>query len=119
MKRILLYSLYLLVFMSFSALSYGQENTATIRGSVYENKSRQPVLYTNVQLEGTTYGAVTDVNGYFTISKIPPGDYTILVTYIGFDTLRQQVSLKKGDVYTKKFYLNKQPYIFAWSGSEV
>ncbi len=96
--------------MSFSTFSFGQENTATVRGSIYENKSRQPVLYTNVQLEGTSYGAVTDVNGYFTISKIPPGDYTILITYIGFDTLRQKVSLKKGDIYSKKFYLKKGAY---------
>ena len=96
--------------MSFSTFSFGQENTATVRGSIYENKSRQPVLYTNVQLAGTSYGAVTDVNGYFTISKIPPGDYTILITYIGFDTLRQKVSLKKGEIYTKKFYLNKGAY---------
>ena len=96
--------------MSFSTFSFGQENTATVRGSIYENKSRQPVLYTNVQLEGTSYGAVTDVNGYFTISQIPPGNYTILITYIGFDTLRQKVSLKKGDIFSKKFYLNKGAY---------
>ena len=110
MKKNLQYSLYILLFMSFSTFSFGQENTATVRGSIYENKSRQPVLYTNVQLEGTSYGAVTDVNGYFTISKIPPGDYTILITYIGFDTLRQKVSLKKGDIYSKKFYLKKGAY---------
>jgi hypothetical protein len=110
MRKIIQYSLYILVFVSFSTFSFGQENTATVRGSIYENKSRQPVLYTNVQLEGTSYGAVTDVNGYFTISQIPPGNYTILITYIGFDTLRQKVSLKKGDIFSKKFYLNKGAY---------
>ncbi len=111
MKRFLQFSLFLLIFVSISTLSYGQDNTtATVRGSIYENKSRQPVLYTNIQLEGTTYGAVTDVNGYFTISKVPPGSYTILITYIGFDTLRHKVTLRSGDIYTKKFYLIEGAY---------
>jgi len=110
MKIFLRYSLYFVVFLAFSTHAFAQDNTATVRGSVFESKSRQAILFTNVQLEGTSYGAVTDVNGYFTISKVPPGNYTILITYIGFDTLRQKVSLKKGDVYTKKFYLKKGTY---------
>lgn len=110
MKRILQFSLFIWVLIGFSSLSYGQITTATVRGSIYEEKSRQPVLYTNVQLEGTSYGAVTDVNGYFTISKVPPGSYTILITYIGFDTLRQDVTLIKEQIYTKKFFLKEGAY---------
>ena len=101
----------LVALLSVSIYSFGQqEEYATVRGSVYEKKTQQPVLYTNVQLEGTSYGAVTDVNGYFTITKIKPGNYTILITFIGFDTLRQKVSLKKGDIYNKKFNLVKGSY---------
>jgi hypothetical protein len=98
-----------IVLFSLSLGVYAQE-FATVRGSVYEKKSQQPVLYTNVQLEGTSYGDVTDINGYFTISKVPPGDYTILITYIGFDTLRQKVSLKAGEIFNKKFFLVQGAY---------
>ncbi|MGE5425361.1 MAG: hypothetical protein ACM3N9_08340, partial [Syntrophothermus sp.] len=38
----------------------------TIRGFVYEAETGEPVLFTNVYLEGTSYGAATDVNGFFT-----------------------------------------------------
>jgi len=98
------------VFFFLVVNSYGQSKYATVRGSVYEKKTQQPVLYTNVQLEGTSYGAVTDVNGYFTISKVIPGSYTILITYIGFDTLRKKVTLKVGDVFNSKFNLEKGAY---------
>ncbi len=109
MTRLLRFSFTLLLLISGFTF-FAQEQLATVRGSVYTEKGHQPILFTNVQLEGTSYGAVTDVNGYFTISKLPPGKYTILITYIGYDTLRQQVSLKKGQIYTNKFYLKQGAY---------
>jgi len=104
------FPIFIILLLSFASTLFGQEQYATVRGSVYEKKTQQPVLFTNVQLEGTSYGAVTDVNGYFTITKIPPGDYTILITFIGFDTLRKHVSLKAGEINTSKFNLVKGSY---------
>ncbi|HLN52587.1 MAG TPA: TonB-dependent receptor [Lentimicrobium sp.] len=80
---------------------------AVVRGFVYEKETGEPVIFTNVYLYKTTYGAATDVNGYFTISKIPEGTYTLMVTYLGFDTIHEQVTLKKGQVITKKLYMSK------------
>ena len=81
--------------------------TGTIRGFVYEKETGEPILFTNVYLYKTTYGAVTDVNGYFVISKAPTGSYTLMVTSIGFDTLKFPVNIKPDKIITKKFYLNK------------
>jgi hypothetical protein len=69
----------------------------TIKGFVYEKESGEPVIYTNVYLLNTSYGAATDVNGYFAISKIPPGNYTLLVTYLGFDTLKMDASIRANE----------------------
>lgn len=76
-----------------------------IRGFVYDKGTGEPVIFTNVYLHRTSYGAATDVNGYFTISKIPEGNYTLMVSYMGYDTLRQEVTMKKGQVLTLKLYL--------------
>jgi len=78
-----------------------------IRGFVYEKEGGEPALYTNVYLYKTTYGATTDQNGFFTISKIPPGTYTLMVTFIGFDTLRIPLTINKNDLISKKLYLSK------------
>ncbi len=81
--------------------------TGTVRGFVYEKETGEPVLFINVYLYKTTYGAVTDVNGYFVISKAPTGSYTLMVTSIGFDTLKFPINIKPDEIITKKFYLNK------------
>ncbi|MFN7014598.1 MAG: carboxypeptidase-like regulatory domain-containing protein, partial [Bacteroidia bacterium] len=67
----------------------------------------EPVIFTNVVLKGTTYGAATDVNGYYTIIKVPAGDYTISVTYLGYDTLQMPVSVKAGQIVNQKLYIQK------------
>ena len=70
----------------------------TVRGFVYEEETGEPVLFTNVYFSKTTLGAPTDENGYFAITRIPPGDYTLLVTYIGFDSLVIPMTIKAGDL---------------------
>lgn len=82
--------------------------TATIRGFVYSKETGEPVLFTNVYLKGTTLGAATDVNGYYSISKIPAGDYILMVSSIEHDTLATPVTLKAGELLTKKLYLEKR-----------
>lgn len=81
-----------------------------IRGFVYEKESGEPVIFTNVYLYKTTHGAATDVNGYFTISRIPDGNYELMVTYLGYDTLREPVTIKGNTVLTKKLFLEKASY---------
>ncbi len=81
-----------------------------IRGFVYEKETGEPVIFTNVYLHRTSYGAATDVNGYFTISKIPTGNYTLMVTYMGYDTVREPITLAKGQVITKKLFVSKAAF---------
>jgi hypothetical protein len=72
---------------------------------VYEASNGEPVIFCNVYLQGTTYGASTDINGYFSITKVPAGQYMLLVTFLGYDTLRQEIVLKPNDVLNRKFNL--------------
>lgn len=83
------------------------QNTGTIRGFVYDKETGEPVIFTNVVLKGTTYGAATDVNGYYSIIKVPAGDYIISVTYLGYDTLQMPVSVKAGQIVNQKLYIQK------------
>jgi hypothetical protein len=86
---------------------YSFSQNASIRGFIYEKESGEPVIFTNVYLLGTTYGASTDVNGYFTVTQIPAGEYTLIVTYLGFDTIREPVIIKPGQIINKRLYLQK------------
>jgi hypothetical protein len=98
----------LIIIILSSTFSLAQNGT--IRGFIYDKESGEPIIFTNVYLFKTPYGASTDVNGYFTISRIPDGTYSLLVTYLGYDTLREQVLIKDNTVITKKLFLNKASY---------
>jgi hypothetical protein len=92
-----------ILLLSVAALS----QTGTIRGFIYEEKTGEPIIFTNVYLQNTNYGASTDVNGFFMISKIPPGDYTLMVTYLGYDTLMMPVYIEAEDILSKQLYLKE------------
>ena len=94
-----------------SGISFAQSNS--VRGFIYDEDNGEPVIFTNAYLKGTSYGASTDVNGFFAITDIPKGDYIFTITSIGFDTLEMPISLNAGDVFSKKFYVKPSLYQLA------
>lgn len=81
--------------------------TADVRGFVYDKASGEPIIFTNVQLENTKYGASTDINGLYSISQVPPGNYNLICTYVGYDTTRVAISLKAGQVLNQLIYISE------------
>jgi hypothetical protein len=101
MKKLLSISLLLLL----STILFAQ--SGTIRGFVYDKESAEPIIFCNVSLAGTTLGAPTDVNGYFSIANVPAGHYKIIITYLGYDSLQENIHLTAGKILTKKFELSE------------
>lgn len=54
-----------------------------ITGKVIDNSTNEPLIGASVQVEGTSQGVVTDIDGNFTL-EVPAGATRILVSYIGF-----------------------------------
>ncbi len=97
--------------LSFSITAYAQDNN--VKGFVYEKATGEPMMFCNVYLKGTTYGASTDINGFFNITKIPDGDYLILVTNLGYDTISEKLSLRNNQVINKKYYLEESSVVLS------
>jgi len=100
-------SFLLFLAICFALTAAHAQNTATIRGFVYLKKTGEPALFTNVFLQGTTIGATTDVNGYFSITHVAPGTYTLIASSVGYDTAHESVTLTKDQILTKKLYLGE------------
>lgn len=79
----------------------------TVRGYVYEKATGEPVIFCNVYIDGTTNGATSDINGFYTLTNIPAGTYRLVASYIGFDTSSVEVIIRKGGVELKNLYLNE------------
>ncbi|NND34951.1 MAG: TonB-dependent receptor [Saprospiraceae bacterium] len=84
-----------LVFIVFSVgvQSLYAQGSGTITGTVVDKASGEELLFTNVQLEGTSLGTSTNELGEFTIHQVPAGDYTLVTTYIGYNQQSIQVSV--------------------------
>jgi iron complex outermembrane receptor protein len=64
----------------------------TVSGTVKDN-NQTPLFGVNVFLKNTTKGTQTDKNGEFEISNLENGDYTLLISYLGFKTREIQLSV--------------------------
>lgn len=97
----------LLPLLSILIATIASAQTGNIRGFVYDKESGEPVIFCNVFLKGTTIGAATDINGMYNISKVNPGDYTLVVTYIGYDTTEVKISLQKGKIISQNLEIGE------------
>ena len=102
LKSLILTALF--VFTGFVA--FAQEDNS-IKGFVYEESTGEPMMFTNVYLKGTTFGGSTNENGYFNINRIPDGRYTLLITSVGYDTIRETFNLSKGQSINRKYYMKE------------
>ncbi|OUW62648.1 MAG: hypothetical protein CBD58_01515 [bacterium TMED198] len=57
-----------------------------ITGKVLDSGSNIPLIGANVYIENTEFGAATDIDGYFVIDGVEPGEYKIIVSYISYKT---------------------------------
>ncbi|RMF25885.1 MAG: TonB-dependent receptor, partial [Bacteroidetes bacterium] len=98
-------SLLLTLFFGFSAFVLGAQNNGTIRGTVYDKESGEPIIFGTIRLEGTTIGTNTNENGFFSIGNVPPGNYTLVATYVGYDSVAVDIELKPGGIVTENIFM--------------
>jgi hypothetical protein len=67
-----------------------------IMGVVYDAQSNERLPGANVVIQGTSRGAASDLEGRYSITAVPPGEHTLIVSYIGYVSQRQTVSCRSG-----------------------
>jgi outer membrane receptor protein involved in Fe transport len=78
------------------AVSAWAGTTGKIAGMVTDKESGEPLPGVNMMIVGTTVGAATNIHGEFFIINVPPGNYTLRATLIGYgpvETKNVQVSV--------------------------
>jgi len=79
--------------------------TGNVRGNVYDQETGEPIPFSNVLLQGTTFGANTDIEGFFTITNIPVGDYQLVGQYIGYDSTSVAITVTSGSNTYEALYM--------------
>lgn len=57
----------------------------------------RPASGASVQIEGTRFGALTDSDGSYRITGVPPGEYVLVVSFIGYRSERRSVTVAEGE----------------------
>ncbi len=81
MKHLLLISLSIALLNRLIA----QQQHGTLSGEVRDAVTQQALPGTNIRIIGTVLGASNDDDGYFVITRIPPGTYTVEASLIGYE----------------------------------
>lgn len=78
---------------------------ATVRGSVFDQTTGEPISFGTVRLLPTDLGVTTDLEGFFTFANIPAGNYRLLATYVGYDSSSVAIELRAGEIEYSRIYL--------------
>jgi outer membrane receptor for ferrienterochelin and colicins len=92
------------ILLTLTISAFGQ--TATLRGTVSQ-PGEAPLPSATVGLQGTSFGALADRDGNFSILDIPAGTYTINVSFIGFQSISQTITVAAGQTLEKNFSLRE------------
>ncbi len=105
MKRCLV--ILFLVFLQATYLLAG--NTGKILGQIVDSNSGEPLIGVNIVLVDQYLGASSDESGEYFILNIPPGQYSVECSYIGYSTvLIKNVQIQSDQSTVLDFKLSEQ-----------
>lgn len=86
-----------------------QNETAAVRGFITDQSDGQALQGVNVALDdgsGDLLGAISNDDGFFIITRVPPGIYELRASFIGYETVRQTLDLTDGGIFSRNFAMS-------------
>lgn len=79
-------------FISISAFAFSQQ---AVDGTVLFQG--EPLAFANVFLKNTSFGTVANENGYYVLENIPSGNYVLVASFAGYDSVEKNISVASED----------------------
>ena len=86
-------------------LSPAAAQTGSITGTIIDATNGAPINGAQISVEGTSIGGLSNAQGRFLILNVPTGQQTVRVTYLGYRTTEQTVSVTAGEPTQVDFQL--------------
>ncbi|CAN5339398.1 TonB-dependent receptor [soil metagenome] len=94
----------LLVVILFLAVGFeAVAQNSRIRGKVISGGESVP--FANIYVENLNLGTTSNETGAYNLSNVPPGKNFLMVSVVGFDTVRREIVIKKGEELELNFNL--------------
>ncbi len=88
------YVLFIFLLFSFAGLL---AQTGAIQGIVFDTENNEYLPGANVILKGQTVGTSSDRDGFFRIDNVKPGVYALEISYIGYESFTDEITVKAGE----------------------
>lgn len=82
---------FLLLFFAFVAHAYSQEKI-TLSGTIANKSNTETLIGVNIYIPEAKVGTTTNSYGFYS-TTLPKGTYTIIISYVGFDTIEETITL--------------------------
>ena len=83
------------------------KSDAHLYGHVIDSKTGEHLPYATVTIPGTTIGTMTDASGHYFLKNLPTGTITVEARMMGYDPVRHEVSLRKGQSLELNFEITE------------
>jgi len=87
--------IFLILFLGFNTVQAQQSGIIT--GTVLDQDTGEPLPFAHVMLEGTNLGTTTTSDGEYIIRQVPPGDYNLVVGFIGYQRQEIPITVTSGE----------------------
>ena len=88
----MLYKTFLLLLLTTSSL--WAQNIAELSGKITDKATQKPLIGADIYLKELKKGANADAQGNYYLKGIPEGNYTIIGSYLGYQTFSRKIYLK-------------------------
>jgi outer membrane receptor for ferrienterochelin and colicins len=92
-----MFKIYLMLLMSCFGLIAAADPLYSIRGQVH-NEQGEPLIAVSILIKENLLGTQTDTIGRFVIDKLKPGEYTLIISAVGYEKKFQRISINKTSV---------------------
>ena len=69
-----------------------------ITGYITDAETGEPLIGANILLVGTSYGSATDINGRYYLTNVPASNYSVKVSYVGYNNFVFNLIVKEKNV---------------------
>lgn len=97
----------------FTSFCFSQ-NTGIIVGKVFDNEvDNTPLVFADVVIKGSNTKVQTNETGLFVLENLEDGDYTLVCSFIGYETQEIDVKITNGNAPEIKLTLSATTISFA------
>jgi len=83
-----------------------QQERGTLVGKIVDAQTGEALIGANIILQDEAIGAATNFQGEFTITRVPAGEQTFVIRYLGYQDLFIEVEILPGETVERNIQMN-------------